>query len=264
LYAALAFAATAKADPNPDSGQQTTPAQPPPDANATRQPSQGSQTTGPESNTEHEQQTGTSNDRLFFALPNFLTIQNASDVPPLSSKEKFTVVARSAFDYTEFAWYAAIAGISQAENSEPEYGQGLIGYSKRYGTAFADGTIENFWVSAIVPSVLHQDPRFYQKSDGGFASRATYAATRMFITRSDSGHKRFNASEIFGSMAAALISTYAYHPRQERNIGNAASVWGSEIGYDTVTIEIKEFWPDIHRVFSHKAPQSQPSQQQNP
>lgn len=211
------------------------------------------------SGTTHEEETGTSNDRLFFALPNFLTIENANQVPPLSAGEKFKIVARSAFDYVEYPWYGALAGISQAENSEPGYGQGLKGYAKRYGAAFADGTIENFWTSAIIPSVLHQDPRFYQKPDGGFGSRSVYAASRMFVTRSDSGHREFNASEILGSMIAAVISTYSYHPKADKTIANTASVWGSEVGYDTITIEIKEFWPDIHRKISHKSGSEPPA-----
>ena len=110
----------------------------------------------------------TSKDRLFFALPNFLTLENAGNVPPLTVGQKFKVVARGSFDYIQIPWYAALAGISQAENSEPGYGQGAEGYGKRFGSAAADGTIENFMTSAILPSLLHQDPRFFQESEGDF------------------------------------------------------------------------------------------------
>lgn len=246
---ALASVSSASADVAADD----TPPQP---ASAQTQPaSQDPQAQAPTPSIDatREQETGTSNDRLLFAMPNFLTIANGSEVPPLSSGQKFKAVARSAFDYFEFPWYAALAGINQAENSEPGYRQGFEGYAKRYGAAFADGTIENFWTSAILPSGLHQDPRFYQKADGGFGSRSIYAASRMFVTRSDAGHREFNASEIFGAMIAAVISTYSYHPKADKTVANTASVWGSEVGYDTITIEIKEFWPDIHRKLSHKA-----------
>jgi hypothetical protein len=196
-----------------------------------------------ERETLHEEQTGTSNSRLLFAMPNFLTVQNSAQIPPLTAKQKFKVVSRGAFDYFEYPWYAVISGIGQAENSSPEYGQGFKGYGKRYATNFADGTVENFWVAAIVPSAIHQDPRFYQMLDGTMPHRATYAMSRIFVTRGDSGHRQFNFSEIFGSLIAAAISTYSYHPRVEHHFGNVASVWGSEVGYDTVTIELKEFWP---------------------
>jgi hypothetical protein len=67
---------------------------------------------------------GTSNDRLFFALPNFLTLENSAHVPPLTAGQKFKVVARGSFDPVQFFWYGFLSGISQAENSEPGYGQG--------------------------------------------------------------------------------------------------------------------------------------------
>jgi hypothetical protein len=215
---------------------------------ASQQPSQPAQTSQEQKEKQtHEEKAGTSNDRLFFALPNFLTVENASQIPPLTSKQKFKVVARSAFDYVEFPWYGFLAGISQAEDSEPGYGQGAEGYGKRYGAAFADGTIENFWTSAILPSLFHEDPRFYQESDGSFVHRAGYAVSRIFVTRTDSGQRQFNFSEIFGSAISAGISTYTYHPHADKTLGNTASVWGSEIGYDTITIVVKEFWPDIRR-----------------
>jgi hypothetical protein len=201
---------------------------------------------------EQEQKSGTSNDRLFFALPNFLTIENADQVPPLTAKQKFAVVARGTFDWVEFPWYGALAGISQAENSEPGYGQGAEGYAKRYGAAFADGSIENFFTGAILPSVLRQDPRFYQMPTGSFGGRALYAASRIVITRSDSGHRQFNFSEIIGSALSAAISTYSYHPRADKTLANTASVWGTQVGYDTLTLEVKEFWPDIRRMIYKK------------
>ena len=71
--------------------------------------------------------------------------------------------------------------------------------------------------------------------------------SRIFITRSDSGRAEFNFSEIVGSATAAGISTYTYHPTADRNLPNAASVWGSQLALDTLTLVVKEFWPDIHR-----------------
>ena len=203
---------------------------------------------------------GTSNDRLFLALPNFLTVENAGKIEPMTAGQKFRVVARGSFDPVQIVWYAALSGISQAENSEPGFGQGWAAYGKRYGAYAADGTIENFFVGAILPSMLHQDPRFFQRSQGSFFSRAGYAVSRIVVTRSDSGHHQFNFSEIFGAAIASTISTYSYHPHpgytpgqagpyvaSDRTIRNTASVWGSQVGYDTITLVVKEFWPDIRR-----------------
>jgi hypothetical protein len=219
----------------------------------------GDKTKTDKANKSQDQTDSTSKDRLFFALPNFLTLENAGQIPPLTAGQKFKVVARGSFDYVQYFWYGFLAGISQAENSEPGYGQGAAGYGKRYGAYFADGTIENFMTSAVFPSVLHQDPRFFQSGNGGFLHRTGYAVSRIVVTRTDSGHQQFNYSEIFGSALSAGISTYSYHPRNDRNIGNALSVWGSQVGYDTITFTIKEFWPDIRRKLKKKPQTSEPS-----
>jgi hypothetical protein len=206
---------------------------------------------------------GTSNDRLFFALPNFLTLENAGQVPPLTTKQKFAVVTRGSFDYIQIPWYAFLSGINQAQNSEPGFGQGWAGYGKRFAASFADGTIENYMTAAIFPSMLRQDPRYFQSGHGSFAYRSLYAVSRNLVTRSDSGKSQFNYSEIVGGALAATISTYSYHPRgkyvttttpgvlkyipSDRTISNTAKVWATQYGYDTMTLVIKEFWPDIRR-----------------
>jgi len=195
---------------------------------------------------------GTSNDRLFYALPNFLTLENAGHVPPLTTKEKFAVVTRGSFDYVQVPWYGFLAGISQAQNSEPGYGQGAAGYGKRFGSAFADGTIENYMTGAILPSLLHQDPRYFEEGKGTFRHRLFYAMSRNIVTRGDSGKEQFNFSEVVGGAASAAISTYSYHPHADRTLSNTASVWGTQYGYDTLTLVVKEFWPDIRRKISHK------------
>src|SRR4029077_5600235 len=197
-------------------------------------------------------QPGTSNDRLFKVLPNFLTLEDAKERPPLATGAKFKVVARGSFDYVLFPWYGLLAGISQAENSEPGYGHGAAGYGKRYGAAFADTTAEAFMVGAVLPSLLRQDPRFYQSHNGRFLHRLGYAVSRIVITRSDSGAEQFNYSEIFGSAISAGISTYSYHPHSDRTLQNTAGVWSTQVGYDTISFVIKEFWPDIRRMISHK------------
>jgi hypothetical protein len=210
---------------------------------------------------------GTSKDRLFYALPNFLTLENGGKAPPLTAKQKYAVVARGTFDPVQYPWWGILAAISQAQNSDPAYGQGWAAYGQRYGTQAADSTIENFLTGAVFPSILHQDPRFFQSSTGGFGRRTWYAVSRIVVTRSDSGQPQFNASEVFGSALGAAISTYSYHPRStfvstptnphmfissERTLGSAADVWATQVGLDAITIVVKEFWPDIHRKLSHK------------
>jgi hypothetical protein len=191
------------------------------------------------------QQSSPQNDRIFWTLPNFLTVENAATVPPLTAGQKFKLVARSTFDPVEYPYTGLVAAINQASNSEPAFGQGFRGYAKRYGTAFADNTVGDFMTGAVFPSLLRQDPRYYQLGKGGFFRRAAYAAGRTLVTRSDSGRKEFNFSEILGNVMAAGISN-AYHPAP-RTLGNDISIWWTQIGWDAASFELKEFWPDIKR-----------------
>jgi hypothetical protein len=189
------------------------------------------------------------NDRILWTLPNYLTVENASSLPPLTAKEKFKLVAQGTFDPMEFAFLALESGVNQASNTNPTFGQGLKGYGKRYALAFTDNASENFMTGAVFPSMLHQDPRYYQLGKGSFLHRAEYAGMRIFLTRSDSGSTQFNYSEIFGAAVAAGVSN-AYHPGP-RTLNSNISVWWTQIGWDAVSFELKEFWPDIRRYILH-------------
>lgn len=230
-------------------------------SSATKPPAQSQSQSGvsakEQKNIEHEKETGTSKDRLFWTLPNFLTVDDEDNLPQLTSGQKFKVVGRSLIDPSEFVLIAFVAGLGQASNSNPTYGQGADGYGKRYATAYADNAIENFMASAVLPSLLHQDPRYYPLGHGGFLKRTRHAISRVWITRSDSGQSQFNYSEVFGAGMAAAISTYGYHPAREQDAGTVISVWGTQIGWDVGTYMVKEFWPDLRRKH-HKDHQNNP------
>jgi hypothetical protein len=203
--------------------------------------------TTPSAQQPQETKNATSNDRIFWTMPNFLTVEDADRIPSLSPGQKFKVVARGVFDPFEFVLVGFVAGLGQASNSNPSYGQGAQGYAKRYGTSYADNAIENFMASAVFPTVLHQDPRYYQLGHGGFRKRTAHAVARVLITRSDSGRTQLNYSELMGGVSAAAISTYTYHPQSERSFGNVMSVWGTQMAWDAATYMIKEFWPDLRK-----------------
>src|ERR1700677_1381590 len=256
-----------QAEPPPQPAQQPSaqqaPAQPGQPATPNAAPSSAPAPSGQKPDDPNNSPTATqsdagSKDRLFFALPNFLSLENSAHVPPMTAKQKFQVAARSSFDYVQIPWYMALAGISQAQNSEPGYGQGAEGYAKRFGSQFADGTIENYMVNAVVPAVMRTDPRYYQLGKGTFVHRTGYALSRLLITRTDSGHNTFNYGEILGSGMGAAISTYSYHPAADQTFSNTASVWGAQVAYDAIRIVLNEFWPDIRRHYHKDKTQPQP------
>jgi hypothetical protein len=244
LLPALGSAQQPPAQPQSNPPGQAAPSSRPSD----QDPKKSGQNQSPEKNPPE----GVSKDRLFYALPNFLTLENSGQVPPLTTKEKFKVITKGSFDYVLIPWYGFLAGLSQAEDSEAGYGQGAAGYGKRFGAYFADGTIENYITGAILPTVLRQDPRYFQSGKGSFMHRTGYSISRIFLTRGDNGRQQFNYSEIFGSALSAGISTYTYHPHADRTLGNTLSVWGTQVGTDTLTLVVREFWPDIRRKLSKK------------
>jgi len=186
------------------------------------------------------------NDRVLFVMPNYLTVENAKYAPKISAGEKFKLATLDTFDWFVYPFIGAQAAIAQAQNSPKEYGQGWDAYGQRYGQAFGDNAIGNYMTSAVFPSLLHQDPRYYQLGHGGIWHRTLYAVSRMVITRGDSGNAEFNCSEICGNAANAAISR-SYHVDSERNAGDAAITWWTQIGWDAASDVSKEFWPDIHR-----------------
>lgn len=192
------------------------------------------------------------NDRLFGVLPNYVTVEGGGTIKPLTSKEKFKLSAEGIFDPAEFVFVGVVALVNQAENDNPEWHQGLKGYARRYGNAFANQAIGNINTGAIWPSLLHQDPRYFQKAKGSFTHRFFYSASRIVITRTDSGHSQFNYSEMFGSLTTAGISNI-YQPRQERSLGNTLDTFGTQVLYDALSFELREFWPDIKHKFVHKS-----------
>jgi hypothetical protein len=187
--------------------------------------------------------------RILWIVPNFRSVSANTYLPPQSFKEKFWLATQESFDYSAFIYEGIVAGIAMAGKSEPSFGQGASGYGLYYAHTFADGTIENYMVQAIVPAVTKEDSRYYTLGHGGFFKRSGYAISRIFITRNDAGHDTFNISEIVGAGAAAGISN-AYYPPGNTWV-KTYQRWGSQVFQDALDFEFKEFWPDINRAIFH-------------
>jgi len=182
---------------------------------------------------------------MFYVMPNYLTVDGESGVKPISWKEKFAISAKGSFDPYEFTIVGIVAGIRQADNSSPGFGQGMKGYAKRYGAAFADQVDGNIMVGGVYPTILKIDPRYFRLGQGSFVRRFGYAIDRIFVARTDSGHHVFNIPEFAGNATAIAISN-AYYPASDRSWSSSLSDWGTQMGLDAFGNELKEFWPDIH------------------
>lgn len=206
-------------------------------------------------NTNNNSLEGKQTKRILWIIPNFRAVSVDAKLPPETVKEKFIGATQDSFDYSAFVWVGMLAGVSQAENSIPEFHQGAAGYGRYYWHTFVDNADENYWVEFIVPVALHQDPRYYTLGRGGIFKRTGYSISRALITRTDAGNNTFNVSEVIGAGAAAGISNL-YYPSPYRTWTKTGQRWLVSIGLDGATFLFKEFWPDVNSRIFHQKPES--------
>jgi hypothetical protein len=187
--------------------------------------------------------------RIFWLLPNFTTIEAGADVQPITTKEAFTIAAQDSFDPYVIPYLGLVVLADHVTNQEP-WGSHAAGLGKLYAAAFADNAIGNFMTQAVVPWALKQDPRYFQLGKGSLLHRAGYALSRSVVTRSAAGNWQFNVSEVGGNALAAGIGV-AYYPAADRSRSALLSRWESQMVWDALSFELKEFWPDIRRAL-HK------------
>jgi hypothetical protein len=188
--------------------------------------------------------------RIFGIIPNNRSSPSLKNYKPLTSKQKFEIARQDSFDRGTVALAALFAGEAQLTNANPSFGQGVKGYARSFGTAYADFVIGNYMSEAIFPTLLHQDPRYFRRSTGSKWSRLGYSMGQIFWTHTDSGGTQFNYSEILGNSTAVAISN-AYYP-DNRSAGEAVQKLGVQIAVDMASNVLKEFWPDVSRRFSRK------------
>ena len=188
--------------------------------------------------------------RIFFIIPNYRTYPSLANYQPLSTKEKYKIATQDAFDPGTIVLGAAFAGEGQLSNSNRAFGQGVKGYVQYWAAAYADFVVGDYMTEAVLPSLLHQDPRYFRRGTGGTLGRLGYAMGQIFWTHNDSGTSAFNFSEVGGNATAVAISQAYY--RDSRDASSAVQKLSTQLGVDMASNVLKEFWPDINRKFSRK------------
>jgi hypothetical protein len=214
-------------------------------------PSPASPNPTPEEKRANEQE---KSQRVLGVLPQF-GVTNVKHPTPLTPKQKFRLFYKSAFDPAEFTIVGLQAGISQAQDSFPEYGQGASGYGKRYGAAFADQVSSGFFTNYVYPTLLHEDPRYYRLGEGSFKHRLGYSLKQEFISHKDSGGRTFAWSNALGAVTAGSISN-AYYPDADRGFALTMSRAGISLLYGSLGGLEDEFWPDIYQRIRHHGKRS--------
>jgi hypothetical protein len=183
--------------------------------------------------------------RVFAVMATFNTTAN-HDAIPLSTGQKYQLFFKSATDPWPFVLTAFGAGIDQAENSFPEYGQGVQGYAKRYGAAYADYFTGNLLGNAVLASWWKEDPRYFQKGTGSYTRRILWAASGTVWCKRDNGTWGPNYANVIGNLMGAAVSNF-YYPAQERTVGQTVSRGFTVTAQAIIGSEIIEFWPDMVR-----------------
>ncbi|HUA16907.1 MAG TPA: hypothetical protein VMG31_16555 [Verrucomicrobiae bacterium] len=213
--------------------------------------------------------------RVLGVLPQF-GVTSRQNAPPLTTAEKFRLFAKSAFDPATIGIVGLQAGLSQAENEFPGYGQGAEGFGKRFGASFADEVSSGFFSNFAYPSLLKEDPRYFRLGEGGFGHRVVYGVKQEFVCHTDKGGRSFNFSNVLGAFTSGALSNLYYPGRtlirtipatgsspaipvyeNDRGVALTMSRASIALGYGTIGGLVDEFWPDIHRKLFHKSNREQ-------
>jgi hypothetical protein len=225
-------------------------------APASAKPADSDTQKAPETKAEHAQsdQDAPPDKRVLGVLPNYRTVNETGTYEPITTKQKLIIAAKDSFDYPLVLLAAAFAGISQLDDSDHSYHQGVEGFAKRLAANYADQAIGNMMTEGFFPSMLHEDPRYRRigPSRGTKKYRAWYAFSRIMVTRTDSGGTRFNYSEWLGNSTGVAISNL-YHPDERDALDNVEKLL-EQCATDGISQILKEFWPDIKHKLFHKNP----------
>jgi hypothetical protein len=187
--------------------------------------------------------------RVLGVFPNFYS-SYIWDAAPMTAGQKYQLAMHSLADPFSFVGTGIFAAAEQWQNTFPGYGQGAKGYAKRYGAAYADEALSRMIGSAILPSLLHQDPRYFYRGTGSKKSRALYAISQAVICRGDNGKMQPNYSYVLGSFAAGGISNL-YHPAGDRGVGLTIGNGFLNVGAHAIDNLAREF---LFRKLTPKVP----------
>jgi hypothetical protein len=200
--------------------------------------------------------------RIFFIIPNFMTTNDQPENQgPLTPAQKYNIAWHQFWDESAHVGNVIQAGISQAANGLPHYGQGWGAFGERYLAQEGDQFTGSMLIYGLIPNMLHQDPRYFRRGRGKAISRIAYAASRVLIARTDSGKPTFNASQVFGQLGQASISML-YYPQQDRELRGVMTGWAINQGYNIGWNQLKEFTPDLGAFLKRHSKKNKKNQNQ--
>jgi hypothetical protein len=172
---------------------------------------------------------------------------------PRGQRRRDPAATQNSFDYSSFIFVGITSLLAEGTDAHSQLGKGIAGFGRYYWRGFVDKTDGNYLVIFVLPTVFHQDERYYALGKGSIWKRGFYAASRIAITPDYHGHNSFNVSELLGRGMAQGISV-AYYPSGSRTAEALATKYAYAIGRDALTNVFREFWPDIAEHVLHRHP----------
>lgn len=170
---------------------------------------------------------------------------------PLTPKQKFAIFLTHTYSPSTFAAAGIDAVRDKFDGDDREYETGTGGLAQHYGVELGTSETDVFFERFLFPTLLRQDPRYFRNPDLPFFHRALYSVSRVFITRSDSGHSTFNASKVLGGAASQALSDL-YVPGKAQGMGPIRDRVAFDLLRDAGFNLFHEFWPDIRRKLFHR------------
>lgn len=142
-----------------------------------------------------------------------MPIASSEPSPPhsLNGEERFNRYIKDAFGPMAWVRSAAAAGIAQARDNPPEWGQGAKGYGRRFASKFGQRLVKQSFLHGL-SAPLGQDPRYYRCECTGLWPRVRHAVVSS-VTALDRNDKRvFSAPQIVAPFAAGQVAANTWYP----------------------------------------------------
>lgn len=191
--------------------------------------------------------------RILGVMPNFRAISAGETPPPPTSREAFKIATENSFDYSSFVFTALTSLIAKGTDAHPDLGKGVSGLWAYTWRGYLDKTDGDYMVIWALPTLLHEDERYYAMGHGSKWKRLGYSFAQIGVARNYQGRPVLNIAELAGRAGAQAVST-TYYPSSDQTLENLTSKYAYALLRDGATNAFREFWPDISVHVLHRDP----------
>jgi hypothetical protein len=196
--------------------------------------------------------------RILGFMPNFRSVSAGAVVHKPGWKYNFEISTKQSFDWSSFLFLGLTTVTAEGIDEHPALGKGINGFWNYGWRGFLDKTDGTYLQGWFLPSLLHEDTRYYPLGAGHpIVVRALYVISRQAVTRTYGGRQTPNIAGLGGKVLTQIISRQ-YYPPGSSDFGVLAEKFGYAAMRDVAFTSIREFYPDIaaHYVKKHHEKQA--------